>query len=50
VGEIERGYRIFMRKPEAKNHSENIRINCKILLKWISDVETWKIEDSIYVI
>jgi hypothetical protein len=31
VGENENGYRIVMRKPEGKNHSKNIPINCKIL-------------------
>jgi hypothetical protein len=41
-----KGYRIFMRKPSGKNHSEDISMDVKIILKGISKIGAWKIVDS----
>jgi hypothetical protein len=29
------GYKIWVRKPEEKNHLEDLRIDGKIILEWI---------------
>jgi hypothetical protein len=35
VGEMRKVYKILVGKPEGKNHSENLGLDARIILKWI---------------
>jgi hypothetical protein len=35
VEDIKNAYNIFFRKPEGKNHSEEVGVNRKIILEWM---------------
>jgi hypothetical protein len=35
MGEMRNAYRILVRKPEGKNHSEDLGTDGKIILEWI---------------
>jgi hypothetical protein len=43
MAEMRNAYKILFRKPEGKNHSEDLGVDGMVILKWMLGKQGWRV-------